>query len=174
MQSGLTGAKTPPYSPSLVLLGDRRVTVITLHGAERLHPLRHTCDHSLGGTGSCGFKATKHGEISGWNSCTERQTNTCLCFYGVKRIKTHREVTVAGRSNHTHSIGFVFLNICFDTQQQCITNDKIWRFWEHSKWHLPLTLKNELIIREFKESSKDHNKGSPFVSCKWHMFNLAF
>ncbi|KAG7231172.1 hypothetical protein INR49_012003 [Caranx melampygus] len=39
----------PSARPSLVLLGDRRVTVITLRGAERLHPLRHTCDHSLRG-----------------------------------------------------------------------------------------------------------------------------
>lgn len=40
----------PTILPSLVLLGDRLVTVITLHGAERLQTVRHTCDHSLGGT----------------------------------------------------------------------------------------------------------------------------
>lgn len=70
----------PTVLSSLVLLADRRVTVITLHGAQRLRPLRHTCDRSLRGTRSCRFKATKHREILGRNICTERQTNTCLCF----------------------------------------------------------------------------------------------
>lgn len=70
----------PTILPSLVLLGDRHVTVITLHGAERLHPLRHTCDHSLRATRSRGFKATKHEEILGRNIFSEGKINTCLCF----------------------------------------------------------------------------------------------
>lgn len=49
----------PTILPNLVLLGDRCVTVITLHGEERLRPLRHKCDHSLSGMRSCGFKAKK-------------------------------------------------------------------------------------------------------------------
>lgn len=114
----------PTVLPNLVFLGDRRVTVITLHGAERLHPLRHTCDHSLRGTRSHGFKATTHREILGRNICTERQMNTIL-YIKHTIIKKNGEVIVAGRSNHTHYIGFLFPNICFDTQQQRITNDNI-------------------------------------------------
>lgn len=91
--------------PGPVLLGDRRVTMITLHGAERHHPLRHTCNHSLRNVRLRGFKATRPGEISGQNTCTERQRNICLRVYAVKSNKQEfGEVIVSGSGNHMYRI----------------------------------------------------------------------